>query len=446
MSYRSQSIGRYPAARTASPLLRSAIRSPRASSDSGKSTGSTRSKTPRSKRHAQGSVKQPVAAALLPAKLPSYDSSDKGPEDRLDQRAQCNSWFNEVRHAGFSVYDPLVKGVMIIEGVNYSLYEAAKEVPRRVEAFHESLKEDLISEVGNGVRPEDIVLRVIPGQIKTVVLHYDTNDKPRGAERHHPQLVDAEWCMKVDYVLRTRDVQRQQNVAMALYTAFTGQDGFTGSKARSAYCRTIDPSCDYRKVLFSKPKDEPAQQPQQPCAPCQPALSSPPRPPAALPIVGPSQTPVPPVQYQPAPLPHMDRVIPAPVPPHHQSQVGQGHLPSLSAHDPSMVQHIPVYTAEGPHQVHGSAFADPQRMTPVEVAEKDRQLEQLEMDIARERRALRSLQPNVVPSPGSPHTMPPSGSYGFSKPPHRKATESPAPPPHRSTALFLPSGSYIHEF
>ena len=192
----------------------------------------------------------------------------------MDVRAQGRCWFNEVRSAGFSVYDPLVKGVMVVEGVNYSLYEAAKETAHTVDVFNNSLKEDIISEVGNGVRPDDIVIRVIPGQIKTVVLHYDTKKKFKrreSDERSHPQLVDAEWCMKIDYVIRTRDVQRQQNVAIALYTAFTGQDGFTGTKARTAYCRTIDKTCDARKILFSKPKEE-MQQPQQPL-PQQPALS-----------------------------------------------------------------------------------------------------------------------------------------------------------------------------
>ena len=108
-----------------------------------------------------------------PRRVPQYDSMDRGPEDRFQVPNGCQDWIQQVRSSEFDLYDPLVTGVFIINGVNYAKYEYIKENIKALETFHEAIKNDVVSEIGNAVRADDIIIKIYPGQIKTVVLHYN---------------------------------------------------------------------------------------------------------------------------------------------------------------------------------------------------------------------------------------------------------------------------------
>eukprot|EP01063_Lacrimia_lanifica_P036903 TRINITY_DN7439_c0_g1_i1.p1 TRINITY_DN7439_c0_g1~~TRINITY_DN7439_c0_g1_i1.p1 ORF type:complete len:687 (+),score=167.40 TRINITY_DN7439_c0_g1_i1:57-2117(+) len=241
------------------------------------------------------------SARAPPAGL-HFDPQDHAPEDRVDRGAltkQCLGAHARQRDLQFDRYDTVVRGSFHIEGVNYSKYEACRNRPYIADGFADAIRDDIISEVGNGVRRDDVKLRIYPGAIKTVVLHYDEDDDPaRSAAAEPPRLVDAEWTMKVDYAIRSRDVMRQQNVAVAIYSAFTSSFGFTDEKTRGAYSASIDRGADVQKIKIVRSQPQ-QQQPQQiqPQPQPQPALAAPPRP-QQMPPPQPQQ-----VQPQPLPLP-----------------------------------------------------------------------------------------------------------------------------------------------
>eukprot|EP01065_Artemidia_motanka_P051143 TRINITY_DN8925_c0_g1_i1.p1 TRINITY_DN8925_c0_g1~~TRINITY_DN8925_c0_g1_i1.p1 ORF type:complete len:318 (+),score=81.36 TRINITY_DN8925_c0_g1_i1:70-1023(+) len=188
-----------------------------------------------------------------PAKAPvpslqrrrGFDQHDLAPEDRLDlaKLAKPDPVFSV-----FGPYAPVVRGSLVLHGVNYAKYEALRGKAAARVRFLDALREDLISEVGNGVRKEDILLNVLPGEIRSVVLSYG------GGEGPAPQLLDADWDLAVAYAIRARDVRRQNNVAVALYTALTTAEGFRCDCTRRCYVEFVDPEHgDCSKVYATVP-------------------------------------------------------------------------------------------------------------------------------------------------------------------------------------------------
>ena len=214
-------------------------------------TTRTDSGSDREKVHKQRRMSPPRAEYIARG----FDDNDRAPEDRFTGQ-QCRAPQRSGVADMFDTYDNVVRGTFHIEGVNYSKYEACKDIPERSNGFTDAVKDDIISEVGNGVRREDIKLRIYPGAIKTVVLHYDEE-----GTKQDPRLVDAEWNLKVDYGIRARDAQRQQNIAMALFSAFTSSYGFSDGKTKFAYKRTIDRHvADVQKIRITRLPPEEGEQ------------------------------------------------------------------------------------------------------------------------------------------------------------------------------------------
>lgn len=149
--------------------------------------------------------------------------------------------------AVFGPYAPVVKGSFILHGCNFAKLEGVGKGVRRAR-FLDGLREDIICEVGNGVRKEDILLNVVPGEIRSVVLSYESGGPT-------PQLLDADWDLAVAYAIRAKDQQRQANIAMAFFTALTTYDGLRCDCTRRCYVTHIDPSlhADDAGVFASAP-------------------------------------------------------------------------------------------------------------------------------------------------------------------------------------------------
>ena len=242
-------------------------------------------------------AKPPLSAAR------QFDPSDLAPEDRLAHngvaRAPCNRWPQSTGRVG--PFDPIVTGSFHILGVNYSRYENAKSAPRVLEKFHKAICEDVVSEVGCGITPNDVLLNIMPGAIDNVILHYHTESDGTHVPVKSPKLVDAVWRMKVDYCLVTRDVQRQQQAAMAMYTALNS--GYNmAHKTATAYVKYLAEGSDVTSVRIVPGPG----QGQQQAAPA----------PAAAPLAG--RAPVPQRPNLPSPPrstaldAHVRRHVPAP--------------------------------------------------------------------------------------------------------------------------------------
>eukprot|EP01064_Diplonema_japonicum_P017478 TRINITY_DN2559_c6_g1_i1.p1 TRINITY_DN2559_c6_g1~~TRINITY_DN2559_c6_g1_i1.p1 ORF type:complete len:448 (+),score=52.98 TRINITY_DN2559_c6_g1_i1:42-1346(+) len=212
------------------------------------------SRTPSPKRTNNNNAGTPKTQAPAPPThmtIGKYDSYDKAPEDRLQ--------LGQVATPEFDATAPVVRGNFCIENVNYSTYEAhRKEKPHYAEKFIDALKDDIISEVGNGVRKDDVVLRVSPGAVKTVVLQYDegTPQEIQSGEwvPEDPKLVNAEWDITVDYAIRARTTNRQQRVAAAMYQALSCNEGLSTYKTKHAYVKWLDPVYgDPYRLVIRKP-------------------------------------------------------------------------------------------------------------------------------------------------------------------------------------------------
>lgn len=171
----------------------------------------------------------------------AYDHHDIAPEDRTElRRLPGTAGPPQVPFHGFGMYEALVRGSVEVSGVNYARYEGGGPSLRR--QLSDALRDDLICEVGNGVRRDDVALRVLPGEISSVVLHYE-HDRAVSPMRHSadghngqlPLLYDAEWSMRVDYVIRAKDPARQRNIARALVTALAAPEGLTPLHIGGAY-------------------------------------------------------------------------------------------------------------------------------------------------------------------------------------------------------------------
>eukprot|EP00756_Hemistasia_phaeocysticola_P005521 Hpha_TRINITY_DN13366_c0_g1::TRINITY_DN13366_c0_g1_i1::g.95184::m.95184 len=95
-----------------------------------------------------------------------FDTHDLAPEDRMEVGALKKQ---DPVNAVFGPYAPVVKGSFILHGCNFAKLEGVGKGVRRAR-FLDGLRDDIICEVGNGVRKEDILLNVLPGEIRSRLL------------------------------------------------------------------------------------------------------------------------------------------------------------------------------------------------------------------------------------------------------------------------------------
>ncbi|KAJ9449126.1 hypothetical protein DIPPA_21099 [Diplonema papillatum] len=176
-------------------------------------------------------VSQPAVA------FPSFDPRDEAPEDRMVGGKPAH--FMGQQRGPLDPRVPLVRGSLRLEGVNYAKYESFKADPERQRMFTTALRDDLISETGNGVVREDILLRVTPGPIKTVVLDYNSEARKDG-QPGPPSLADAEWCIDCEYAIAARDEERQIAIAHTLFEVLSSGD-LNMSMTKKAYVRYLNP-------------------------------------------------------------------------------------------------------------------------------------------------------------------------------------------------------------
>eukprot|EP01064_Diplonema_japonicum_P025819 TRINITY_DN37252_c0_g1_i1.p1 TRINITY_DN37252_c0_g1~~TRINITY_DN37252_c0_g1_i1.p1 ORF type:complete len:386 (+),score=39.93 TRINITY_DN37252_c0_g1_i1:44-1201(+) len=209
----------------------------RSPSKSDSSSGSSRSRSPRatpSRKAPEGFVyskASPYQGSPADGRsYPSFDPRDQAPEDRtlsaLNTRGPLEPRV------------PLVRGSLRLEGVNFARYEGMKVDPERQRAFTSAIRDDLISEAGNGVVREDILLRLTPGPIKTVVLDYASGVTKDGL-LNLPSLVDAEWCIDCEYAIAARNEDRQVAIARTLFEALSDGD-LAMDSTRRAYLKYLN--------------------------------------------------------------------------------------------------------------------------------------------------------------------------------------------------------------
>eukprot|EP01060_Flectonema_neradi_P016020 TRINITY_DN22624_c0_g1_i1.p1 TRINITY_DN22624_c0_g1~~TRINITY_DN22624_c0_g1_i1.p1 ORF type:complete len:377 (+),score=67.87 TRINITY_DN22624_c0_g1_i1:61-1191(+) len=165
---------------------------------------------------------------------PQFDPRDQAPEDRIHGRADVMGY-----RGPLDSRVPLVRGSLRLEGVNFAKYEGAKSDPERQKAFTCAIRDDIISEAGNGLVREDIILRLTPGPIKTVVLDYNGPPKPDG-QPGPPSLVDAEWCIDCEYAIAARDEDSQVSIARTMFETLSESDLLLSS-TKAAYVRYLNP-------------------------------------------------------------------------------------------------------------------------------------------------------------------------------------------------------------
>ena len=175
--------------------------------------------------------------------LPGFDTRDRAPEDRMQHQTSTPYEADDRRSS-----QALVRGALRIEGVDFSKYEGLKEQPDLQRMFTTALRDDLISEGGNGMTRDDIMLRLSPGPIRTVVLDYNTQGAKRSGRPAAPSLVDAEWSMDVEYAISARDEHAQQNIARNLFESLSSQQMHLKS-ARTAYVRYVHAEGDPYKIV-----------------------------------------------------------------------------------------------------------------------------------------------------------------------------------------------------
>eukprot|EP01063_Lacrimia_lanifica_P005263 TRINITY_DN13021_c0_g1_i1.p1 TRINITY_DN13021_c0_g1~~TRINITY_DN13021_c0_g1_i1.p1 ORF type:complete len:552 (+),score=99.07 TRINITY_DN13021_c0_g1_i1:48-1658(+) len=179
--------------------------------------------------------------------LQAFDDNDLAPEDRARRARGRHKQSEAMTQNGFDPSVPTVCGTFAINGVNYSTYEAhKKERPLHADRFLDALRDDVISEVGNGVRREDILFAVSPGAIQSVALKYDEGSPRRIARGdwvpEPPKLLTASWSFTVDFVIRARNDVRQKRIAEAMYQSLTSDVGVAPYKTPPAYVKFLDPT------------------------------------------------------------------------------------------------------------------------------------------------------------------------------------------------------------
>eukprot|EP01062_Namystynia_karyoxenos_P040537 TRINITY_DN29551_c0_g1_i1.p2 TRINITY_DN29551_c0_g1~~TRINITY_DN29551_c0_g1_i1.p2 ORF type:complete len:351 (+),score=81.47 TRINITY_DN29551_c0_g1_i1:85-1053(+) len=197
--------------------------------------------TPSALGYAGGAPSQPglQRRPLAAPGVPTFDPKDNAPEDFATVRHRKPA---DYAHPALDPRTPLVCGTLRLEGVSYARYESAKVIPERQKAFTTALRDDLISEAGCGVTRDDILLRLIPGPIRSLVLDYAHALEPGHNRPGPPRVSDAEWCIDVEYAIATRDAETQRQVARALFDALAGGDASVPA-TRDAYVHHLHPDC-----------------------------------------------------------------------------------------------------------------------------------------------------------------------------------------------------------
>ncbi|KAJ9455626.1 hypothetical protein DIPPA_14557 [Diplonema papillatum] len=173
----------------------------------------------------------------------AFDGKDKAPEDRLTGFSRCsNVNGNWPYNTGLvSLDDLIIKGTFHIVGVNYARYETAKSNPELIYKFQKAICQDILAEVGSGAVTQDVILKLTPGAIENVVLNYSKKPTPDLPLPPNPELADATWRIKVDYVIKARNHRAQHNIASAMFNALTTEYNI-GSRTGAAYVRYLDPT------------------------------------------------------------------------------------------------------------------------------------------------------------------------------------------------------------
>jgi len=269
----------------------------------------------------------------------AFDANDIAPEDPLHARKnslQGCPWPLDPRV-------PLVRGSLRLEGVNFARWESAMGAPERQRAITTALRDDMISEAGNGITREDILLRLTPGPIHSVLLDYSGRPRPDG-QPALPKLSDAEWCIDIEYAIAARDEAKQSAIARALFEALAGGE-MALPATRAAYIRYLNPTHPDPTKIIGVPtasamdrERAAAVVTQQPMVVERTAVGDVVRP-AGVPI---PLTPVPPVFGSPA-VPPVS--VPAPVPPMPVPDSVYKHVRSASPYHP--IPHSVAVVAAG---------------------------------------------------------------------------------------------------
>ena len=112
-------------------------RSDYASSDAG-------SRTTRDRRERRDSRSSRGSRAREVVPLPNqFDQFDRAPEDRHKEGCGGARKLNHITDF-FGAYEPVVRGSLHIEGVNYAKYEAQKHRQGHVAAFLDALRDDIV--------------------------------------------------------------------------------------------------------------------------------------------------------------------------------------------------------------------------------------------------------------------------------------------------------------
>lgn len=187
-----------------------------------------------------------VSGNVAMGSLSAYDTHDRAPEDA---RTTAQRAITGTTQDFFANTSCIVRGSLAVNGVNYSTYEAHMKLsPQHCDHFLDGVRDDIVSEVGNGLRRGDILFKVYPGAVRSLVLKYDDNmpkpvraDSPDWQKGEDPTLLDADWSMKVDYAIRARNPQRQQRIAAALFHALGSEAGLQSRKTKDEYVKWLDP-------------------------------------------------------------------------------------------------------------------------------------------------------------------------------------------------------------
>eukprot|EP01064_Diplonema_japonicum_P030218 TRINITY_DN5079_c0_g2_i1.p1 TRINITY_DN5079_c0_g2~~TRINITY_DN5079_c0_g2_i1.p1 ORF type:complete len:350 (+),score=73.78 TRINITY_DN5079_c0_g2_i1:51-1052(+) len=222
-------------------------------------------------QYTKGMDGPPTSPSQSSRGFPTFDSRDHAPEDSgklYSQREGYNTPSSPMSSSKGS--SPMVRGSLRLEGVDFSKYEGLKSQPDVQRLFTTALRDDIISEAGNGIVRDDILLKLTPGPIKTVVLDYgDAKGMGGKSSRTAPTLVDAEWSMDVEYAISARSETAQLRIAKALFEALSNSE-LDVRATRAAYMRYINSHVDNPWKIQATPcskQNEPAVRYQEPASP-----------------------------------------------------------------------------------------------------------------------------------------------------------------------------------
>eukprot|EP00756_Hemistasia_phaeocysticola_P055751 Hpha_TRINITY_DN3172_c0_g1::TRINITY_DN3172_c0_g1_i1::g.96513::m.96513 len=185
----------------------------------------------------------------------TFDAYDRAPEDKGPAvgpdtdvaSGQEAAW--EWARRSFAPQEHLVRGSLLVDGVNYAIFEGLRgRGSHLVDNVETAIKDDFVSAVGHGIRRKDVDTRILPGVITSVVLEYDDQEQEERDSNERgvtsPRLVDAQWGIKLDYVLRLRDAETQHAAAKTLFWALQREDGVSLEEMAGAYRQMLPHDAD----------------------------------------------------------------------------------------------------------------------------------------------------------------------------------------------------------